>query len=59
MDVVKVGYYDRRQRARVPIDRGDIKAAYSRHPPRLRVEIIEDALILTDIADKRWIYRND
>lgn len=59
MDFAKIGYYDRRQRARVPIDKGDIRAAFGQRPERLRVEVLEGAIILTDPKDQQWRYRND
>jgi len=54
MQIVKVGYYQGRNKARVPVDRGAIKAAYGRQPDRMRVETLEGAIILTDVRSRAW-----
>lgn len=59
MRFAKVGYYDRRTKARVPIDKGEIRAAFGDRPTRLRVEVLEDMIILTDPADQAWRHRHD
>lgn len=47
MEFPKVGYYDDRNKARVPIDRGAIKAAFGQRKKRLRVEVMEGYIVLT------------
>jgi len=59
MDFAKVGYYDRRQKARVPVDRGAIRAAFGEQVDRVRLEVLEGAIILTDPRDQQWRHRND
>lgn len=48
MEFAKVGYYDGRNKARIAIDRGMLQACLGRRPMRVRLEGIDDAIILTD-----------
>jgi hypothetical protein len=59
MDFVKIGYYDRRQKARVPIDRGAIRAAFGERPDRVRVETFKGYIVLTDPNEQAWSHRDD
>lgn len=59
MRFVKMGYYNRRSKVRCPVDRSEIRAAYGDTPNRLRLEVLEDAIILTDPRDQAWTHRND
>jgi len=59
MDVIQVGYYQGRSKARVPIDRGAIQAAFGRKPDRMRVEVLENAVVLTDIRGPDFRSRLD
>jgi hypothetical protein len=59
MDFAKVGYYQQRSKARVPIDNGAIRAAFGERVDRMRVEILEDAIVLTDPRDQQWRHRDE
>jgi len=59
MRFAKVGYYSQRQKARVPVDKRRIEGSFKRRPERLRVEAIEEAIILTDPRDESWRKRHD
>lgn len=59
MQFVKVGYYDDRNRARVPIDKGALQSCFQRRPQRLRVEVLDGYVVLTDPQDAQWRSRND
>lgn len=48
MEFAALGYYSGRDKVRVPIDRGTIRAAFGNHPQRLRVEALEGCIVLTD-----------
>lgn len=54
MDFAKVGYYSDRQKARVPVDRGAIRAAFGERLDTLRVETFEGYIVLTDPSDPRF-----
>jgi hypothetical protein len=54
MHIVKVGYYNGRNKARVPVDRGAIKASLGRQPDRMRLETLEGAIVLTDVRGPAW-----
>ncbi len=59
MDIVQVGYYQGRQKARVPIDRGAIKACFNKRPQRLRVEYLEQTIVLTDLKEPAYLRRDE
>lgn len=59
MQTLTAGYYDGRTAARLGIPKGEIQAAFHRLPRELRLEVLEDALILTDPRDRPYIYRED
>jgi|AKVG01.1.fsa_nt_gi hypothetical protein len=59
MDIVQVGYYQGREKARVPISRGAIKAVYGSRPQRLRAEYLEDTIVLTDIREPAYLNREE
>jgi hypothetical protein len=59
MDFAKVGYYKQRHKARVPIDRSAIRAAFGERVDRVRVEVMEDMIVLTDPRDQQYRHRND
>jgi len=53
-----IGYYDDRATGRLSIDRGSIKAAFGSRVTQVRVEAIEDAIILTDPSEPAWTMRD-
>jgi len=59
MDIIQVGYYQGRRKARVPIDRGAIKACFGERPQRLRVEYLEDTIVLTHIKEPAYLRRDE
>jgi len=59
MDFAKVGYYPQRAKARVPIDKGSLRAAFGNRPDRVRVEVMEGFIVLTDPNEQAWRFRND
>lgn len=58
MEFPDVGYYDNRQKARVPIDRGTIKAAFGERKEQLRCECFEGMIVLTDPEEPAYINRD-
>lgn len=58
MKLVTVGYYDGRNNAAVWVPKGDIRAVFDNRLERIRMEALEDAIILTDPRDQQWRYRD-
>ena len=59
MDIAQIGYYKQRQKARVPLDRGALKASFGQRPQELRAEFFDGFVVLTDVAEPAWRNRND
>jgi hypothetical protein len=59
MDIVQVGYYQGRDKARVPISRGAIKAVFGERPQRLRAEYLDETIVLTDIREPAYLRREE
>jgi hypothetical protein len=59
MDIVQIGYYTQRRKARVPIDRGALKASFGERPQELRAEFFDGFVVLTDVSEPAWRNRNE
>lgn len=59
MDIVQVGYYDGRNKARVPVQKGSIRAALGERTDQLRVETLEGMIVLTHPADPSYRDRHE
>jgi len=54
MDIVQVGYYSGRNKARVPIDKGSIRVALGNRTDKIRVETLEGMIVLTHPSDPSY-----
>jgi hypothetical protein len=48
MRTAKLGYYGDRNPVRLGLQRGELTAAFNRRPNHIRVETLEDMIVLTD-----------
>jgi hypothetical protein len=51
MEIAQVGYYEGRNKARVPVQKGSIRAALGERTDTLRIETLEGMIVLTHPAD--------
>lgn len=54
-----LGYYDSRNDVRLSLGKGDLRAAFGRTPVEVRVEVLEDGIVLTDPREAAWTNRDD
>lgn len=58
MEYRDVGYYDDRATGRLSIDKGMVRAAFGKRVTQVRVEALEDVIILTDPSEPAWRNRD-
>jgi len=51
MEIAQVGYYEGRNKARVPVQKGSIRAALGERTDQIRVETFEGMIVLTHPGD--------
>jgi len=58
MDFATVGNYRGRSKAAVWVDKGVIRAVMGEQKDRVRVEAMEDFIVLTDPQEQQFRYRD-